>query len=142
MKVLIHLLASVASGQPKVKLSSRHDDRNAVIRSLQDGEMHIEADLDLAEIDEIRVTFFDKEPSPNPNKDTFIDIKTLYVDDINLQHFIFDKGVQWPRYDKNFMEQYNPPDFYQPGCKMFLNGVWVIPVNLPVWKYLMDSYYA
>lgn len=142
MKVSIHLLASVASGQPKVKLSSRHDDSNAVIRSLQDGEMLIEADLDLAEIDEIRVTFFDKEPSPNPDKDTFIDIKNLYVDDINLQHFIYDKGVQWPRYDKNFMEQYNPPDFYQPGCKMFLNGVWVIPIHLPIWKYLLESYYA
>jgi hypothetical protein len=142
MKVSIHLLASVASGQPKVKLSSRHDDSNAVIRSLQDGEMHIEADLDLAEIDEIRVTFFDKEPSPNPDKDTFIDIKNLYVDDINLQHFIYDKGVQWPRYDKNFMEQYNPPDFYQPGCKMFLNGIWVIPIHLPIWKYLLESYYA
>lgn len=142
MKVSIHLLASVASGQPKVKLSSRHDDSNAVIRSLQDGEMLIEADLDLAEIDEIRVTFFDKEPSPNPDKDTFIDIKNLYVDDINLQHFIYDKGVQWPRYDKNFMEQYNPPDFYQPGCKMFLNGVWVIPIHLPIWNYLLESYYA
>lgn len=141
MKVIVELDASVASGAPKVKLGSRHDDQNATIYDVIDGKMIIEADLNLAEIDEIRLTFLDKEPSFNPNKDTFIDIKNLTIDGINLQHFIF-KGMQWPKYDRHFIETYNPPDFYQPGCKMFLNGVWTIPVRLPIWKYLMESYYA
>jgi hypothetical protein len=142
MKVSVSLIASVASGQPKIKISSRHDDINTVVKNLIDGPMTVEADLDLAEIDEIKITFLDKEPSPNLNKDTFIDIQNLTVDGINLQHFIYDKGVQWPRYDKNFIDTYNPPNFYQPGCKMFLNGVWVMPIHLPVWKYLLESYYA
>ena len=142
MIVTVNILASVASGQPKIKLSSRHDEANAKVVSLHDGPMIIEADLDLAEIDEIRVTFFDKEPSPDPNKDTWIDILDLLVDGINLQHFIYEKGIQWPRYDKNFMDEYKPPSHYRPGCKLFLNGAWEIPIQLPIWKYLLDSYYA
>ncbi len=142
MKISVIGICSVAVGSPKLVVTSRHDFLNPKIFNLVEGNFKYDFDLQLSEFDQLRISLIDKIPSENYQvKDTWIEISTVIVDGINLQHFIFN-AKQWPYYDpanEDFRQQYNLPPYYQPGTKMFLNGTFEIDVSVPVWKFLMDS---
>lgn len=139
MLVSIHGNCSIASGNPKIIIMSRHDFLNPKTIDLKEGEFVLDVDLNLYEIDQLRVYFTDKVHSENINKDTWVEITNIIVDEINLQHFIF-KGRQYPRYDLNFMKQFNLPKYFCPGTKLYLNGVFEFDIELPIWKFLMENH--
>jgi hypothetical protein len=139
MKIKLEFFGSVAGGDPKIKINTRHT-TNKNCFAVKDGVFTIHDEIELSPVDEIRICFYDKVHINNLDKDTFIDLKKLEIDDINLQHFIL-KGKYYPRYDENFYREFSPPNFYQPGTTMYHNGVFVLDIKTPIWKFLMDSYY-
>ena len=140
MKVELEFVGSVAGGAPKISVYSRHQNP-AEHFLVVDGTLSIVVDIDFAPIDQLCIRFFDKVHIPDSTKDTFIELKKISIDDINLQHFLF-KGKFYPCYDKNFYCDFSPPDYYQPGSTMYHNGVFELDVKTPIWKFLMDSYHA
>ena len=139
MKIKLDFFGSVAGGNPKIKINTRHS-INKNYFTVSDGIFSINDDIELRPIDEVRIYFYDKIHINNSDKDTYIDLKKIEIDDINLQHFVL-KGKYYPSYDENFYREFSPPDFYQPGTTMYHNGVFVLEIKTPIWKFLMDSYY-
>jgi len=140
MKVELEFLGSVAGGEPKVKICSRHSDTDQYFQ-VKDGVFAINLDIDFAPVDQLKIKFFDKIHIPNSKKDTFIELRKIIIDDINLQHFLFE-GKFYPCYNENFYHEFSPPEFYQPGSTMYHNGTFEVNLKTPIWKFLMDSYYA
>lgn len=143
MRLIVIGNCSVAAGQPKLAITSRHDFLSPKIFSLEDGKFEFELDLRLGEFDQLRISLFDKVPSENYKvKDTWVEISTVIVDGINLQHFVF-TAKQWPYYDPNEKEQfrlkYNLPPYYLPGTKIFLNGTLEMDITIPVWQFLIEA---
>jgi hypothetical protein len=143
MKVSVIGVCSVAAGTPKLVVTSRHDFLSPNIFNLDEGNFTFDLDLNLSEFDQIRISLIDKIPSENHQvKDTWVEISTVIIDGINLQHFIFN-AKQWPYYDplnaEDFRLKYNLPPYYQPGTKMYLNGSFELDITVPLWKFLMDS---
>jgi len=139
MKIKLEFFGSVAGGDPKIKINTRHNTSEHFFE-VKDGIFSITDDIELSPVDEIRICFYDKIHIDNSSKDTYIDLKKLEIDDINLQHFIL-KGKYYPNYNENFYKEFSPPEFYQPGTTLYHNGVFVLEIKTPIWKFLMDSYY-
>lgn len=139
MKIKLEFFGSVAGGEPKIKINTRHS-INENYFTVKDGIFTISDNIELSSYDEIKICFYDKIHVTNSNKDTYVDLKKIEIDDINLQHFIL-KGKYYPNYNEHFYKEFSPPEFYQPGTTMYHNGVFVLKVKTPIWKFLMDSYY-
>jgi hypothetical protein len=140
MKVELEFQGSIAGGEPKLKIYSRHSYSTDCFL-IKNGLFSISIDIDFAPVDQLKIQFFDKIHIPNSDKDTFVELKKISIDDINLQHFLF-TGKFYPLYDENFYRDFNPPDCYQPGSTMYHNGTFELDIKTPIWKFLMDSYYA
>lgn len=71
--------------------------------------------------------------------DNWIEIKKVELDDIDLQHFIFN-GRFYPRYNPDWFAKQNPPPpmFYCPGTQIRLGGQWQLPIKTPVYKTVLD----
>lgn len=143
MQISVIGTCSVAAGIPKLVITSRHDFLSPKIFNLIEGDFTFNVDLTLSEFDQLRISLIDKVPSENYQvKDTWVEISTVIIDGINLQHFIFN-AKQWPYYDpatsKEFRLKYNLPPYYKPGTKIFLNGTFEMDITVPAWKFLMDS---
>lgn len=141
MKVNVIGTCSVAAGIPKLVITSRHDFLIPKIFNLVEGNFNLEVNLNLSEFDQLRITLVDKVPSENYQvKDTWVEISTVIIDGINLQHFVFN-AIQWPYYNpaEDFRQKYNLPPFYRPGTKLFLNGVLEMDITVPIWKFLMEA---
>lgn len=139
MKVELEFVGSVAGGEPKINVSSRHF-QSAESFTVSDGSFTVTANIDFAPVDQLKIKFFDKIHIHNSEKDTYVELKKISIDDINLQHFLF-QGKFYPCYDENFYRDFSPPDYYQPGTTMYHNGVFEVDIKTPIWKFLMDSYY-
>ena len=140
MKVELKFRGSVAGGSPKIKISSRHCDTDQCFLVNQ-GSFDINLDIEFAPVDQLRIKFFDKIHIPHSEQDTVLELESISVDDINLQHFLFD-GRFYPCYGQNFYREFLPPDYYQPGTVMYHNGTFELDIRTPIWKFLMDSYNA
>lgn len=140
MNVVIIGNCSVAAGTPKLVVTSRHDFLLPKIYTLVDGIFELQVNLSLGEFDQLRISLIDKVPVDTYKiKDTWVEITGIIIDDINLQHFIFN-GKQWPFYtSEEFRKMYNMPAFYQPGTKIFLNGCFELDITTPIWKFLMEA---
>lgn len=97
----------------------------------------IETDLQLKDNDHFEIEFTNKDDSD----DNVVLIKSICIDGINLQHFIY-KGVFRPSYNEEWLSQqeFPPPEVYQPCTELRHNGVWRIAVSTPVWKMIMDEW--
>lgn len=140
MKVELDFTGSIAGGEPKLKVFSRHQEPKGWY-SVHEGQFQVVSYIDFAPVDQLRIKFYDKIHVPDSNKDTFIKLNQVLIDDINLQHFLFD-GKFFPCYDELFHKEYSPPDYYQPGSVMYHNGTFEVDFKTPIWKFLMDSYNA
>jgi len=98
---------------------------------------NIKLDLDFLREDQLKITFKNK----CDNEDNFIRIKKLKIDNIDLQHFIFE-GMFYPVYNKNWYEEQEikPPLYYKPGTEMRHNGSWILNVKTPIWKMMMEQW--
>ena len=105
--------------------------------TLQDKNCTIDCDLPFLPEDQLSIKF--------TNKDDFDDnvvfIKKIYIDGIDLQHFIL-KGIFTPIYN---MDWYNkqtvkPPLTYNPCTELRHNGVWKLDIKKPIWKMMLDNW--
>ncbi len=142
MKINVIGTCSVAAGTPKLAIISRHDFLIPKIFNLIEGNFNLEVDLNLSEFDQIRISLIDKVPAKNYQiKDTWVEISTVIIDGINLQHFVFN-ATQWPYYDpkdEDFRQKYSLLPYYRPGTKLFLNGVFEMDITFPIWKFLIEA---
>lgn len=97
----------------------------------------IQCQLNFSHNCQIGVEFLNKDDVD----DNWIEIKSIKIDTINLQHFIF-KGKFYPTYNKNWYESQleTPPNFYCPGTQMRHNGIWVLPIAVPVFKTILNQW--
>lgn len=128
----------IVCGNPKISISSKQSTHTITVGCIN-GTQTIIADLELAAYDTIEITLLDRIHNNNSEKQTTVEILDLYIDDINLQHLIFD-GVLYPHYDLNFVKQFDPPRSYCPGTKFHNNGVYELDIKLPIHKYIVDRY--
>lgn len=140
MKIELKFSGSVAGGDPKLKISSRHCDTDQYFL-VEHGSFEANLDVDLSPVDQLKIKFFDKVHIPDSEHDTSVELKSIVIDDIDLQHFLF-AGKFYPCYDENFYKDFSPPDYYQPGTVMYHNGTFELDIKTPIWKFLMDSYNA
>jgi hypothetical protein len=139
MKIELEFNVSIAAGEPKLRISNRHIDA-AEHFLLKEGVFAVTTELNLSPVDQLKIHFYDKIHADG-SKDTFIELKKIKVDGINLQQFLF-SGKFYPCYNENFYKEFSPPDYYQPGTIMYHNGVFEMDIKTPIWKFLMDSHYA
>jgi hypothetical protein len=140
MKVKLKFCGSVAGGDPKIKVSTRHFETDQYFL-VKHGVFDIDLDVDFAPVDQLKIKFLDKVHIPDSKHDTSVELKSIVIDDIDLQHFLF-AGKFYPCYDENFYKDFSPPDYYQPGTVMYHNGTFELNIKTPIWKFLMDSYNA
>lgn len=140
MRVELKFHGSVAGGNPKIKVSTRHHETDQYF-PVNHGVFSIDLDVDFAPVDQLNIKFLDKVHITDSKQDTFVELKSIAIDDIDLQHFLF-AGKFYPCYDENFYKDFSPPDYYQPGTVMYHNGTFELDIKTPIWKFLMDSYDA
>jgi len=140
MKVELEFIGSVAGGDPKISVSNRHN-RTSEYSLVQDGKFTVTSEIEFSPIDQLRIQFFDKIHIHDSEKDTFVELVKVEIDDINLQHHFY-KGKYFPCYDENFYREFLPPDYYQPCSVFYHNGTFELDIKTPIWKFLMDGYNA
>ena len=134
MRLSLILKAKYKKTQPVVKISTAND---SVEHKLNQDDNSIDIDLKTIENDEISIEFTNKDD----NDDNVVELKKLSVDDIDLQHFIFE-GTFVPVYNKEWYDSLDvkPPKEYKPGTVMRHQGVWSLPIKLPIWKMIMEQW--
>lgn len=134
MKVKIHINTEYKKTAPKISIGCKSKKQEY---TLTKKENIIECDFDIHNSDTLQVYFLNKDDQDN----NVIEIKKLYIDDIDLQHFIYE-GEFTPIYNKNWydLQKTKPPSIYKPGTEMRHNGVWSLPITLPIWKMMMDNW--
>ena len=105
----------------------------------KNGDQEIVAQCNLSPADCIKIQLTDRVHVNDSDKQTTIEIKNIFVDDINLQHIILN-GIFYPDYDHNFFYKYKPYLHYKPGTKMYTNGVFELEIVQPISKFLVNSY--
>ena len=123
MKVKIHINTEYKKTAPEISISCKSKKQ--------------ECNFDIHNSDILQVYFLNKDDQDN----NVIEIKKLYIDGINLQHFIYE-GEFTPIYNQNWynLQKTKPPSVYKPGTEMRHNGIWSLPITLPIWKMMMDNW--
>ena len=129
---------NIVCGKPKIVIGSK---QNASTQTFDctEGTQTIVTDLELSAYDTLEIRLIDREHNHNSDSQTTVEILDLYVDDINLQHLIFD-GVMYPQYDINFVETFSPPVNFCPGTVFYNNGVYELSLRLPIYKFIVNRY--
>lgn len=118
---------------PKICLSTSLSSAEFI---LDMAESKISIDLDTTNSKEtIKIEFLNKDY----DDDNVIELVELFVDGINLQHFIL-LGVFRPNYNPDWLatQKVKPPETFCPGTEMRLNGEWTYNIDFPVWKHIMN----
>lgn len=129
---------TIVCGNPKIMVSSKQSTHAEVVDCVN-GTQTIVARLPLGAYDTLEIKLIDRQHNNASNDQTTVEILDLYIDDINLQHIIFE-GTQYPYYDCDFIEKFNPPRYYNPGTIFYNNGVFELDIQLPIHKFVVDSY--
>ena len=97
----------------------------------------IKLDLPMGQIDSLDIEFINKDD----HDDNVIMVKKIFIDDIDLQHFIY-KGEFRPMYNQDWFDkqQPKPPLVYKPCTELRHNGVWSIKIIQPIWKMMMEEW--
>ena len=95
----------------------------------------IELDLNFHQNDFIGIEFLNKGDAD----DNIVEIKKVSIDDIDLQHFIFN-GTFEPVYNIDWYNKQitKPPKVYKPGTLLRHHGIWKLDILLPILKMVLD----
>jgi hypothetical protein len=129
---------NIVCGDPKIAINSKHNSTPFYV-PCKNGSQTIVTELELGAYDTLQITLLDRDHKTDSDVQTSVEILDLYIDDINLQHLIF-TGTLYPKYDLNFAQQHRPPRSYCPGTIFYTNGVFELDIQLPIHKFLVDSY--
>lgn len=131
MKVNIALESHYTNCIPKVNIGTSLDCEQIEVK---DSAVYT-LELPSASSDMLWVEFVNKCDAD----DNWIEIKKIELDDINLEHFIFN-GRFYPRYNPDWFAKQatQPPEFYCPGTQIRLGGQWQLPIKIPVYKTVLD----
>ena len=134
MKISLIIFATFQKTAPNIKITTNKDSTEL---ELKQGENLLDVNLNIESEDNISLTFLNKDDMDN----NIVEIKKILIDDIDLQHFIFE-GIFTPIYNNEWYNSLDikPPKFYQPGTEMRHNGSWVLPIKTPIWKMLMERW--
>ena len=104
---------------------------------LQDKTCTISCNLPFLPEDELHIKFTNKDDSD----DNVILIKKIYIDGIDLQHFIL-KGTFNPIYNMDWFNKQSikPPRSYSPCTELRHNGVWRLDIKKPIWKMILENW--
>lgn len=129
MKIDIQFTPEYKNVPPKIKIG----DKSFVIKNKQT----VSIDLPFKEKDQLIVEFINKDD----NDDNCINIGSVHIDEINLQHFIF-LGKFYPEYNQDWYSKQNPkpPEYYCPGTAMRHNGSWKLDVVTPIFKMILNEW--
>jgi len=133
MKIEIQFRSTYKSLPPVCQISSRHTQHNVEIQK----QFTFTQDFDLKLKDFLHIEFVNKDGIDN----NIVYIDGIKIDDINLQHYIYD-GIFYPEYDSNWLEQQTvkPPQTYQPCTELRLKGIWKLSIITPIWKMIMEKW--
>ena len=134
MKIVLEILTQFKNTAPTIRVSNSVDNCEF---NLKNKTNTIECNLNLQSSDTISIEFLNKDD----NDDNVVELKKMFVDDIDIQHFIYD-GEFFPTYNTNWYNEQTikPPKSYKPGTEMRHNGKWILNVQLPIWKMMMDNW--
>ena len=133
MKIKIKLETEFVNTAPRCKIYTTRDSRTFTLGK----QANIEVDLPCFAEDKLSINFLNKDGV----EDNVVRIKELHIDDINLQHFIYN-GVFYPEYDQQWYneQETKPPKFYSPCTELRHNGTWHLNITLPIWKMMMENW--
>jgi len=133
MKIKIVLKSQFKKIVPEVEISTT----NNIYKTLLDTDTIFEKEFNLQQKDVLKINFLNKDGVD----DNIIFIKSIEIDEINLQHYIHD-GIFYPEYDQNWLAQQIqiPPTFYKPCTELRLKGTWHLNIQLPIWKMIMEKW--
>tara|TARA_X000000950_G_C13464390_1_gene477236 strand:- start:85 stop:501 length:417 start_codon:yes stop_codon:yes gene_type:complete len=133
MEIKIHIDCKFKTSPPVCEFSSMH---SKVKKTLQHSNI-ISLDFDLQPHDNLQINFINKDDYD----DNVVIIKKIFVDDINLQHFIYN-GVFRPIYNKDWFDKQDPtpPLQYSPCTELRHQGTWNIQIELPIWNMVMKEW--
>lgn len=133
MKIEINFKADYERTKPVCRIYSHNSSHQIVLEH----ESTFAGDFDLEERDTLHIEFINKDDID----DNVIHIDRVLVDDINLQHFIYE-GEFFPQYEPNWLKKQkeSPPDSYKPCTELRLKGIWELQINTPIWKMIMEKW--
>tara|TARA_R100000027_G_scaffold64924_1_gene58906 strand:- start:172 stop:591 length:420 start_codon:yes stop_codon:yes gene_type:complete len=105
--------------------------------TLREKTCTIACDLPFLPEDQLYIKFTNKDDLD----DNVIVIKKIYIDDIDLQHFIL-KGTFEPIYNMDWFNKQSvkPPKTYSPCTELRHNGVWRLDIKKPIWKMMLENW--
>ena len=105
--------------------------------TLRDKTCTISCDLPFLPEDRLYIKFTNKDD----HDDNVIFIKKIYIDDIDIQHFIL-KGTFEPIYNMDWFNKQSvkPPKTYSPCTELRHNGVWQLGIKKPIWKMMLENW--
>ena len=132
MKVEFFINCSFKKTAPVCEFFSNNNNTRYV---LDDFKNNIKTNFQFDKNDFLGIRFLNKDG----DDDNTVSIKRILVDDIDLQHLIF-QGSFEPIYNISWYnkQKIKPPRTYKPGTEMRHNGEWVLDINLPIWKMIMN----
>ena len=133
MKIKLNLETEYNKTAPQCRIFSLKDSETVQLEK----ESVVELDFNLQNKDTLSINFFNKDGVD----DNVIKINEIHIDDINIQHFIYN-GTFFPEYNKNwYAEQVvKPPKFYSPCTELRHNGIWNLNITTPIWKMIMNEW--
>lgn len=133
MKIKIFFKSQFKKVVPEVEISTKYN----IYKTLLDNDTIFEKEFNLQQKDTLKINFLNKDGVD----DNIIFIESIEIDEINLQHYIYD-GIFYPEYDQNWLAQQTqtPPTFYKPCTELRLKGTWHLNIQLPVWKMIMEKW--
>ena len=133
MKIEIGLKADYKRTKPVCRIYSQNSSHQVVVEH----ESTFTGDFNLDESDTLNIEFMNKDDLD----DNVIHIDQVLVDDINLQHFIYE-GEFFPQYEPNWLKKQkeSPPGSYKPCTELRLKGIWKLQINTPIWKMIMEKW--
>lgn len=133
--IIIQYSSIITDCTPKVSVGTRFDGFTYT-ELLRHGSGTIECQVDLRLFDNLLIKFFDKIWSPNG--DTRLDINSIAIDNIALDHLIF-AGKQYPDYNVIEFNKHVDQVCWQPGTTFHLNGVYELELSTPIWYFRVKN---
>jgi len=135
MKIEVDFEVIFKNKMPCIDLETNLYSKKDII--LDSPKKNISLDLIVDKKDQLKISFKNK----CDHEDNVIRLKKLKIDDIDLQHFIYE-GKFYPAYNKEWYDKQviKPPLYYRPGTEMRHTGVWILNITTPIWKMVMEQW--
>ena len=133
MKIEIKFRSIFKKIKPICRIYTKNDSHTIEI----DKQQTFIGQFDIAHKDTLNIEFTNKDGVD----DNVVHIDELHIDEINLQHCIYE-GEFFPEYDSKWLEQQTtaPPESYKPCTELRLKGIWKFSIITPIWKMIMEKW--